>query len=233
MKLNLLLTGLAAAALAVPAGADSLTINYPARPNPDPQVTDLPHVGEPLFWDVQQFNPGPGQILQSVSVSLNEFTSFSLQNQGGSPATFGMNPKIAFHINVNGSDNANILHLSLPDKLLAPGEFYEDPVVDPLGTSMNFTKTWDAIAPGDQPTVDWFTGPGTVNIPLSVIFDSVNYTPGGTGGGNALFHTYGQASLDVTYNFSNVPEPSFYGAMGALVCFGLLGYRQYRAKQNA
>lgn len=76
-----------------------------------------------------------------------------------------------------------------------------------------------------------FTGAGNINLPVNAIGNS-----SGTGSPSLVV----QASISggglarVTYNYAtNVPEPRIYGAIGAVACLGLLGYRRYRGSRQA
>ena len=56
------------------------------------------------------------------------------------------------------------------------------------------------------------------------------------GGGAIQIASQGKVSFDVVYDFTpridnNIPEPKVYGAIGALLSLGVLGYRQYRLKK--
>lgn len=76
-----------------------------------------------------------------------------------------------------------------------------------------------------------FTGAGTVTLP---ILNKVGYSVIGGGSSDILTPTTGSASVSVTYTYTtNVPEPKVYGAIGAVACLGLLGYRRFRNNQAA
>ena len=75
-----------------------------------------------------------------------------------------------------------------------------------------------------------FTGSGNISLPIIAKGQS-----SGSGPGSFLqqFTTQASASASVSYNYttSGVPEPKVYGAIGAVACLGLLGYRRYRSQQ--
>jgi hypothetical protein len=78
-----------------------------------------------------------------------------------------------------------------------------------------------------------FTGSGTAGtISLPIIAKGQS---SGSGPGSFLqqFTTQASANASVSYNYttSGVPEPKVYGAIGAVACLGLLGYRRYRSQQ--
>ena len=70
---------------------------------------------------------------------------------------------------------------------------------------------------------------GTVNLPVSTATFA-----GASGVGQFAITTSDSINVQVTYTYTttNVPEPKVYGALGAVVCLGLLGYRQYRLKNS-
>ncbi len=74
-----------------------------------------------------------------------------------------------------------------------------------------------------------FTGSGNITLPVLATGSS-----GGTGAANVTIQASltGQASASVTYTYSvaTVPEPSTYGAIGAVSVVGFLGYRRARRK---
>ena len=75
-----------------------------------------------------------------------------------------------------------------------------------------------------------FTGAGNISLPIIAKGQS-----SGSGPGSFLqqFTTQASANASVSYNYttSGVPEPKVYGAIGAVACLGLLGYRRYRSQQ--
>ena len=79
-----------------------------------------------------------------------------------------------------------------------------------------------------------FSGAGSVVLPL---INKVGYSVFGAGTSSILTPTTGSASVTVTYTYhlaeTQVPEPRVYGAIGAVACLGLLGYRRLRARQAA
>jgi hypothetical protein len=92
--------------------------------------------------------------------------------------------------------------------------------------------------PGDDFTggadIATFSGAGSVVLPL---INKVGYSVFGAGTSSILTPTTGSASVTVTYTYhfaeTQVPEPRVYGAIGAVACLGLLGYRRLRARQAA
>ena len=90
--------------------------------------------------------------------------------------------------------------------------------------SLSNTQTYSGA--GDMAL---FTGSGNITLPVIATGSS-----GGTGAANVTIQASltGQASASVTYTYSvaSVPEPSTYGAIGAVSVAGFLGYRRARRK---
>src|SRR4030095_8756372 len=94
----------------------------------------------------------------------------------------------------------------------------------------NPATTRASLIPGLN-LAEW-QGAGGTFLPIAVTsLTSANWV---TGGSSAGLFNQGKMSLTVTYTYepsANVPEPATYGAIGALISLGLLGYRQYRLKR--
>ena len=74
-----------------------------------------------------------------------------------------------------------------------------------------------------------FQGAGSIVLP---ILNQVGYSVFGAGSSSILTPTSGSATVTVNYNYhTGVPEPKVYGAIGAVACLGLLGYRRFRSQQ--
>ena len=215
MKKTLLLAAITAA---VSTAATAATQTLQAVNNPvNAAFTATDYSGS---FNIPQFNQ-PGQTLTGVSLKITGDGRSQITNNGLQQDTFGGNFTVTFTISgFGGGPFGNNTIVSVPNALLAPG------ASTPFGTG-SASGSVNVTGP-----LGGFAGAGTVPIALQVSTTGIQLT--GTGG-NGGFLTQGQGSLEVTYTYqrTDVPEPSFYGAMGALVCFGLLGYRQYRAKQNA
>lgn len=68
-----------------------------------------------------------------------------------------------------------------------------------------------------------FTGAGTIDLPIS---GDGNLSVGT--GVLGLYSAAGTATVLVAYEYAPVPEPEVYGAVGALLCGGLIAYRRYK-----
>lgn len=71
-----------------------------------------------------------------------------------------------------------------------------------------------------------FTGAGTIDLPI-LGDGSLSVTSGVIG----LYSAAGTATVLVAYEYAPVPEPEVYGAVGALLCGGLIAYRRYKNQQ--
>jgi hypothetical protein len=179
---------------------------------------------------VAKFNTQGGtRTLDSVSVTLSGGSAAgqSVVNTGSSAATF-------------------VLTTSVSITLL---DFNNNPIVTTIPVVQNtafnlgagLSQNFGTVAGSDSDSVSYtsnlgtFIGAGNVVLPLF----SVTSTQAAGGGGNnsPTFSTTAFANVSVTYNYSNVstpvPEPRVYGAIGAVACLGLLGYRRLRARQAA
>jgi hypothetical protein len=70
-----------------------------------------------------------------------------------------------------------------------------------------------------------FTGAGTVDLDLSAA--------GGLSLPSNVFGVYlanGAATVLVAYEYAPVPEPQVYGAVGSLLCGGLIAYRRFKSR---
>ena len=70
-----------------------------------------------------------------------------------------------------------------------------------------------------------FTGAGTVDMDLSAA-GQMTVSP------NLIsnFIANGAATILVAYEYAPVPEPQVYGAVGALLCGGLIAYRRFKSR---
>ncbi len=68
-----------------------------------------------------------------------------------------------------------------------------------------------------------FTGAGFIDLPISGD-GNLNVTSGVVGAYTAA----GTATVLVAYEYAPVPEPEVYGAVGALLCGGLIAYRRFK-----
>ena len=220
MKKTLLL---AAASVALAQAVSAATQTLPAANNPvNPAFTATDYSGS---FNVPKFNTVGGTlVLTGVSLKITGDGRSQITNNGQQADTFGGNFTVAFTISgFGGGPFANNTIVNVPNVLLNPAQS------TPFGTgSANGSVNVTGGLAG------WADAAGVGTVPIGLAVSTVGIALTGTGG-NGGFLTQGQGTLEVTYTYnrSDVPEPSFYGAMGALVCFGLLGYRQYRAKQNA
>lgn len=101
--------------------------------------------------------------------------------------------------------------------------------------TMDFGGASGAIIPGAASTASesvtltsgadlaLFSGAGTIDLPISGD-GSLNVTSGVLG----LYSAAGTATVLVAYEYAPVPEPEVYGAVGALLCGGLIAYRRYK-----
>ena len=145
------------------------------------------------------------------------------------------------------------LRISTPGSALTvatvfPAVINTQATVAPLQTASfaeRFTTVTDAqtIANGGSAITDpsilaAFSSNGAANIILPVT-GTLSTLSGTTTGSIDQLSIVGRASSKVviTYNYSanetQVPEPRVYGAIGAVACLGLLGYRRLRARQAA
>lgn len=219
MKKTLLIAA-ATAALAQAATAATATANVTGNP----QLSVFTNTDYTGGWTVDKFNTLGGTLtLTGVSIKVTGTGQSRITNNSLQTDNFTASANVNFQI--SGFTPAPFTHtvvVTIPSTSLTAGS-----------TSGFFPNTTSGTVNATD-LGNWAdpAGSGTVSIPLSVSTTSAS-TSGG--GGNSALQTQGQAQIEVTYTYTttDVPEPSFYGAMGALVCFGLLGYRQYRMKQNA
>ncbi len=179
---------------------------------------------------VPKFNTvGGTRTLDSVSFTLSGGSAAgqSVINTGSSTATFVLTTTVS---------------ITLLDPL---GGTVVTTIPTVQNTALNLgaglSRDFGTTAGSDSDLVTYtsnlgqFTGAGNVVLPLF----SVTSTGAAGGGGNNTpnFTTTAFANISVTYNYSNVetpvPEPRVYGAIGAVACLGLLGYRRLRARQAA
>lgn len=106
---------------------------------------------------------------------------------------------------------------------------------DDKGGTSGFTVTDLGASLGNSSTLTGgadlalFTGAGNIDLPIIAKGQSRGDGPGNL---TLSFTTLASASVNVSYNYtSGVPEPKVYGAIGAVACLGLLGYRRYRSQK--
>ncbi len=173
--------------------------------------------------------PLAGAILDDVSVVLHggSAATQSVQNTGASSAVFQLTTSISITLL---DPLGNSIVTAIPTVI--------NTTVPPLGAGQ--TKNFGTTAGTDTKTVTYTsnlgTFAGTGNLSLALF--SLTSTSAAGGGGNNIpnFATTGFADGTVTYDYhfsSNVPEPKVYGAIGAVACLGLLGYRRFRNGQAA
>jgi len=173
-------------------------------------------------FNVPQFNI-PGETLIGVSLKITGDARSTVTNTGAQTDIFGGTVLVNFIISgFGGGPFTEGTTVTIPNVSLVAT------ATSPVASNSAFATT------SVTGSLAAWVGGGTFPVSLQA-----TVPPGGAsisgGGGNLQLATEAQGTLEVTYTYqpTSVPEPSFYGAMGALVCFGLLGYRQYRAKQNA
>ena len=178
------------------------------------------------------FSTAGGKVLDSVSITLNGF---------GRTTHTAMNPEGAGANIATGVGN-NRMRSSYEITLTAPGGgsvVVSTPIV---------TSFFDPIAPGNSQTIGPADGSNSTTLSFnsslgvfqgaSVIFGVTATSDNSSNiGGSPVLTFLNSAKADVsityTYHLAAVPEPRVYGAIGAVACLGLLGYRRLRARQAA
>jgi hypothetical protein len=149
-----------------------------------------------------------------------------------SPATLTLT--LAASLNLQRPDNTSIV-VTIPTINNTFNATAFDGVIDFAGTSgITYTaqagSSTNAVTLSGGSDLALFTGSGSIVLPVTGTGSS-----SGSGAGNLLtqFATSASASAQVTYNYSTatVPEPKVYGAIGAVACLGLLGYRRFRSQK--
>jgi hypothetical protein len=196
-----------------------------------------------------KFNVGGVSVLDNINIKISYSGNSDLQfeNLGTGIGTVSFSLRaVVFELQRPGGtgvlDDPNALMQY--SKSLSPFSFTYaayDQVTDFGGTSGSsagsqaYSKTNGA---GDDFTSNsdktLFTGAGNIVLP---IINKVGYFISGGGTSSILTPTTGSATVTVEYTYHNastpVPEPRVYGAIGAVACLGLLGYRRLRARQAA
>jgi hypothetical protein len=188
-----------------------------------------------LSFSIPKFNSGLG-TLDSITYTLtgNVLGDAKFENQDGSPATVTMAVQAILTLK---RPDLSTIDIMIPAANTSDNVTAFDTVLDYGGTS---GKTYTGLSDShvDGPTVlssgadlALFTGAGNILLPFVASGAST-----GSGGGNLalVFATQAGGSISVTYTYHNdVPEPKVYGAIGAVACLGLLGYRRYRTSRQA
>lgn len=230
-----------AAVAALPAfgalGTDGPFTGFYPGPTTTTQSLGWPKTpGEPdvatIFISVPQFNTAGGtRTLLSVDVTLfgSVQATMSVHNAGAAPVTGSVSGGGAISL-FDPSNAAVTLTTVFPTQT---GNF--------VNLAVNATRNFSPAANTDSASVNVNTGlatwTGAGNVLLPIIGDATT----GSGSNGSIdqlsISVVGYASASVTYNYSTVdsqvPEPRVYGAIGAVACLGLLGYRRLRARQAA
>jgi hypothetical protein len=193
-----------------------------------------------------KFNVGGGAILDSITVAAaySGNSQVKFENLGAGTGSVSITGRsVALELQRPGGTgalgDANAI-LSL-GKSLSPFSFTYtayDGTTDYAGTSGSASSNQaysqsDSIALTDGSDITAFSGAGSIVLP---IINQVGYSVFGAGTSSIITPTTGSATVTVTYTYhfnTNVPEPKVYGAIGAVACLGLLGYRRFRNRQTA
>jgi len=175
-------------------------------------------------WNVSKFNNQAGSLtLTSVSLQFAAQSNFRIHNTSTEAATLSGLIQVSFTINGidgNGPDNF-VLSAPSPPALIQPGG-----ISDYISLVTSHTLYSSDLGRWQIPA-----GSDTIFLPTLVIvgFGLNSATKDNSFEGNTT------ASLLAKYTYVNtmseVPEPSFYGAMGALVCIGFYAYQHYRGRK--
>lgn len=172
--------------------------------------------------------------LNSITVTLYGGVTGTArgESEDGSPTTITLT--LGASLTLTRPDTTTIV-VSLPSLNQTFNATAFDNVVDYGGTSgvtytglsANATNTVSLSGASD---ISLFTGAGSISLP---IIGTGNSSGSGPGNLDTKFTTQGSATGVVTYNYSTatVPEPKVYGAIGAVACLGLLGYRRFRSQK--
>ena len=187
------------------------------------------------FLNVPKFNVAGG-TLTSISISLNGNILANQKAENLDPTAASLTLKTDVSLTLKRPDASTIV-VTIPEVLtpFAAGGF--DGTID-FGGSSGTTVTAAPATSTDSATLNTvgdlalFSGAGSIALPVNG-----NASTSATGSGNIIsqFSTSANAHVTVTYTYStaNVPEPKVYGAIGAVACLGLLGYRRFRNGQAA
>lgn len=242
MKTSKILLGLALGVVAVsPAAAltQSATYVYPASGT---TTLDFP---TGLTISVAQFNTSGGtRTLTSVDIdaTYSGTSQIRFENTGAGTGTVTLSGRaVAFEIQRPGGTGT----LNDPTALLSDVRSLTtfsfaytayDGTTDYGGTSGSSSTAASYTKPAsnsfsDSPTKATFTGGGNILLP---VLNQIGYAVFGGGTSDIVTPSTGSATFTVVYNYTTaVPEPRVYGAIGAVACLGLLGYRRLRARQAA
>ena len=193
-----------------------------------------------------KFNVGGGAILDSILIAAaysgNSQVKFENTGNGNGTVNFLGRSVVLELQRPGGSGNlgdANaLLDLSKSLSNFSFGYTSYDGTTDYAGTSGSASSN-QAYSQSDSVTltggsdITTFSGAGSVVLP---IINQVGYSVFGAGTSDIVTPTTGSATVTVTYTYhfnTNVPEPKVYGAIGAVACLGLLGYRRFRNGQTA
>jgi hypothetical protein len=207
-----------------------------------------PTVGNPTLgnpsgpipqWNPSVQHPGQGAILDSITIELIGSIQAD-QTLGAGQTSITGNVETDATITVNLSGAINLVQV-LPTVISPTVTLTGSGIQNVAGQVTNFptaSNTMDsgvvnvAGIPVLGPTI-YALMQGNGNLALgSTGTSTFSVNAGGSGlGGSA---TSGQFEFIVNYNYHlpSVPEPKVYGALGAVACLGLLGFRQYR-RRNA
>ena len=194
-----------------------------------PKTVGSPDVAT-IFITVPQFNTAGGtRTLTSVSVTLfgSVGATMSVHNSGGTPVTGTVSGGGAITL-FDPSNSANDLTTIFP---VQNGNF--------SNLAVNATKSFTPSVNTATDTVTVSTGLGTWTGAGSVLLPIIGDATTGSSSNGSIdqlsIAVSGYASAAVTYNYTTaaVPEPRVYGAIGAVACLGLLGYRRIKAGQAA
>lgn len=196
-----------------------------------PKTPGSPDVAT-IFISVPQFNTAGGtRLLTSVSVTLfgSVGATMSVHNAGGAPVTGSVSGGGAITL-FDPSNPGTDLTTIFPTQT---GTFLNLAV----DATRNFTPSVNTATATVTVTTGLATWTGGGNVLLPLIGDATTGSNSNGSIDNLSISVDGYASASVTYNYSNVetqvPEPRVYGAIGAVACLGLLGYRRLRARQAA
>lgn len=212
---------------------------------PASALTDGPYIssisltttGWNLNLSIPKFNPGLG-TLNSISYTLNGSTAGTAKYESldGAPASISLT--LSASLTLQRPDLSTI-KIIIPSTTVNESSAASDGVIDFLGASgstfsgLSGSTTSGALSLSGAGDRALFTGAGSIILPVVAAGSS-----SGSGSGNLVtqFNTAAAADISVTYNYNKdtgVPEPRVYGAIGAVACLGLLGYRRIRSRQAA
>jgi hypothetical protein len=203
-------------------------------------LTDGPYTGNyasigslsNLDWSgasmsVQGFNQNLG-VLDSVTVTLFGYLSSaqSVLNLGGTTVTASVTSTAT--ITLFTPNNLTLI-------VAAPTLTQSGSVAPGVPNQLNFSPvvtTATQTVTGSTVGLANFYVNGVANIVLPVTGTAINSASGGGSlFAGAVNNGYTTASITYNYHTAAVPEPKVYGAVGAVACLGLLGYRRYRSQK--